>query len=123
MNVDPDVIPESIRETPHWVRWASLSRKNSKKPTKVPFHPTLDSAASSTNPATWGTFKDALAGVGQDGTCGVGFVLSEDDPFIGVDFDHVLVDGRLDPVAAAIIEDLHSYSEISPSGTDRKSVV
>ncbi len=123
MNVDPDVIPESIRETPHWVRWASLSRKNSKKPTKVPFHPTLDSAASSTDPNTWGTFKDALAGVGQDGTCGVGFVLSEDDPFIGVDFDHVITDGRLDPVAAAIIEDLHSYSEISPSGTGVRVIV
>lgn len=120
---DPDLIPSALTAVPQWVRWSPLTRNGSKKPTKVPFHPTTDAPASSTDPETWGTFEDALAHVGQHGTCGAGFVLTEHDPFVGVDFDHVLVDGRLDPVAAEIIEDLHSYSEVSPSGHGVRVIV
>src|SRR5690606_18535018 len=48
---------------------------------------------------------------------GIGFVFSEDDPYTGVDFDKCIVDGELDPAVRAMIENLGSYAEYSPSGT------
>ncbi len=120
---DPDVLPEELRNIPQWVRWSYVKKPNTKKPAKVPFYTTGNRAASSTDPATWGTFQEALENVGQDSTVGVGFVLTAEDPYVGVDFDHVISDGRLDPTVAAILEDLHSYSEVSPSGTGVRVIV
>lgn len=123
MTLDPDTIPLALRETPNWVRWKLAARAGSKKPTKIPLHPTRDALASSTDPLTWGSFETCLANSSQHGACGVGYVLTADDPFVGVDFDHVIHNGRVDPVAAAIIEDLHSYSEVSPSGEGVRVIV
>jgi hypothetical protein len=47
----------------------------------------------------------------------VGFVFTKDDPFAGVDNCRNPDTGRIDPWAQDIIGTLHSYSEISPSGT------
>jgi len=121
---DPDVIPADLRAVPQWVRWSLVRKQGSKKPAKVPFHPTQDTPASSTDSNTWGEFSSAHAHAGQHGTVGVGFVLTDSDPFVGIDFDPVLEDGRItDPIVASILEDLHSYSEISPSGTGVRVVV
>jgi putative DNA primase/helicase len=48
---------------------------------------------------------------------GIGFVFAEDGGLAGVDLDHCLRDGELEPKAAAIVEALSSYTEYSVSGT------
>jgi putative DNA primase/helicase len=48
---------------------------------------------------------------------GIGFVFAEDGGLAGVDLDHCLRDGELEPKAAAIAEALSSYTERSVSGT------
>lgn len=50
---------------------------------------------------------------------GIGFVLTDDDPFTGVDLDACRdpVTGELTPESTRIVTELDSYAEVSPSGT------
>lgn len=112
---DPDTIPQELRSLKQWVRWGYVSKPNQSRPAKIPFLVARDAYASSDDPRTWGEFSQALANVGKHGTCGVGIVLNG-SCLIGIDLDHVMRDGALLPGIALILEDLHSYSEVSPSG-------
>jgi len=50
---------------------------------------------------------------------GVGFSFREEDPFVGIDYDHVVDENGdiTDPDIVAEIQDLNSYTEVSQSGT------
>ena len=50
------------------------------------------------------------------GLRGVGFVLTETDPFVAIDIDNCVSAGELSPEAQVIVNCVHSYTEISPSG-------
>jgi len=54
----------------------------------------------------------------EHGYEGIGFVFTRDDPFCGVDLDHCRDSetGALEPWAKDIVQELDSYTEISPSG-------
>ncbi|MBV08677.1 hypothetical protein [Rubinisphaera sp.] len=56
---------------------------------------------------------------------GIGFVFTDDDPFVGVDLDHCLEPetGNLLPWVSEIVDLLDSYTEISPSGTGVKIIL
>lgn len=112
---DPDAVPAELRERDQWVRF-TLVPQVGKKPKKVPLRPSGSGAASSTDPSTWGSFDVAHAGIGRDGAVGIGYVFTAEDPFVGIDFDDVLEGGRLHPAVAPLVEDLATYTEVSPSG-------
>ena len=94
------------------------------KPTKVPYRVFGDCKAATDKPVSWGTFaeaRDALeARTDRDG---VGFVpRPAEDGIIVVDLD-----GCIDPTSGEIadwgqqtVDNLNSYTEISPSGTGLK---
>lgn len=114
-------VPESLRQRPQWVAWQYVERDG--EPTKVPISATKGGMASATDLTTWSTFDQAVAAVRMcDDLAGVGFVFSADDPFCGVDLDDCRdpETGTIAPWAQAIIDDLASYSEVSPSGTGVK---
>ncbi|MEW2245681.1 bifunctional DNA primase/polymerase, partial [Streptomyces sp. NPDC026666] len=80
---------------------------------KVPL--TVDGMlASSTDPRTWSTHKDAAASTAG---VGLGFVLNGDG-IVCLDLDHALcADGNPKPWAAEILRQAGStYTEVSPSG-------
>lgn len=54
-----------------------------------------------------------------EGLAGVGFVLTADDPFVGIDLDDVIdpETRAVHPLAARAIRKLDTYTETSPSGT------
>ena len=79
-------IPAELRSLPHWVMWKTETREAG-KPTKVPYDAKADRRASSTNPDTWCSFEDACAAYEKGGFDGVGFVLTKNDPFVGIDLD------------------------------------
>lgn len=113
VSVAPSAIPAELRALPNWIRWKSVP--DEPKPRKIPVRPSDPDCASSTDPATWGTFDVALANVGKHGTCGVGFVFAKD--YFGVDLDGCLTEeGKPDAKAAALIAGFSTYTEISPSG-------
>jgi primase-polymerase (primpol)-like protein len=86
------------------------------RPTKVPYRLDGSTRASTTDASTWTTFERAFDAYERVRAHGVGFVFTADDPFCGIDLDHVSDGGELHPTAAAIVGELDSYAEWSPSG-------
>ncbi|MFH8803223.1 bifunctional DNA primase/polymerase [Streptomyces sp. NPDC017936] len=100
-----DATPRELTTRDRWVR-----RSADKRPLTV-----AGMAASSTDPRTWSTHKDAAASTAG---VGLGFVL-DGDGIVCLDLDHCLnpLTGQLAPWAAAIIRDAGAtYVEVSPSG-------
>lgn len=112
-------IPLELRQRPAWVAWRfGPVRTNGKRP-KEPIDPATGRLASVSRPGTWGTFSEALNRCEQDKLDGIGFVLSDDDPYSCADLDECLDPNtkEIDPKMYAILEALNSYSEVSPYGT------
>lgn len=106
------MIPSELLQRDQWVGWAYRTRKG--KPTKVPLSP-HGGLASSTDPATWGSYREALGIVGSQG---VGYVFADTDPYTGIDMDRcVSATGRVHDAALRIVDDLNGWAEFSPSGT------
>jgi primase-polymerase (primpol)-like protein len=81
---------------------------------KLPLNPVSHTPASVTDPATWTPLDVALTALKSGkGATGLGFVLSENDPFTGIDIDNCIEHNRLTPEASDIVTDLWSYYEIS----------
>jgi len=105
-------IPEELKARPQWVTWKAVERDG--KPTKVPLNP-KGGPGKSNDPATWGTFGQAVAALKQNGVAGIGFVFSPDDPFTGIDLDHAFVGGQPRFCAKALIKWFDTYTESSPT--------
>jgi len=110
-----DNFPTELTAFPHWAAWQY--RWGNGRWTKVPLQPD-GRAASSTNPETWCPFEYAQCAYFSHQLDGIGFILSDRDPFCVVDLDHCRdrETGRIDPIAASYIARLNSYTEISVSG-------
>lgn len=99
-------LPLELTTRDRWIR-----RSAAKVPLTV-----AGTAASSTDPRTWSTHKDAAASTAG---VGLGFVLSDEDDVVCIDLDHCLnpLTGRLAPWAAAVLRRAGAtYVEVSPSG-------
>jgi putative DNA primase/helicase len=108
---------QNIWDLRQWVCWRSEERDG--KRTKIPYSPLTGKRASSTDPETWGGYPEAVKACREGGYDGIGFVFTKDDSFCGVDFDRCrdAETGGIEPWAQEIIQELDSYTEISPSGT------
>jgi primase-polymerase (primpol)-like protein len=98
-----EILPAELTSRARWVRHRA----------KVPL--TIEGrCASSTDPATWASYRDAKASEIGDG---LGFVFNGDG-IAGIDLDHCLAGGVLEPWAQQILDRCPAtYVEISPSGT------
>src|SRR5918998_310196 len=108
---------QNIRDLRQWLCWRKEERDG--KPTKVPYSPTTGQRASSTDSDTWSGYQEAVRACKEHGYGGIGFVFTKEDDLCGVDLDGCLdpETGELEGWAQEIIEELDSYTEISPSGT------
>lgn len=100
-------IPLELTELKQWVAaW----------PDKKPRTPSTAKLASVTDPSSWGTFQEAV----QCGAPLIGFVLTPWDPYTIIDLDNK-VDKPCSPeeleLHRRILDNVHSYTEISTSGT------
>jgi putative DNA primase/helicase len=107
----------NIRELIQWVCWSYEERDG--EPTKVPYGPLTREKADGTNPENWADYFEAVKACKEHGYGGIGLVFTRDDDLCGVDLDGCLdpETGEIEGWARAIIDELDSYSEISPSGT------
>lgn len=83
---------------------------------KLPLNPYTGELASVTDPSTWGTYEDAKACCTDTNDLGLGFVLSNQDPYTVIDLDNTEGNEELTARHIKIAEAFKSYSEISPSG-------
>jgi len=118
LRVLPDAIPAELKQINAWVVWRyELSKDN--KWTKIPYRVDNQRRASSTDPATWGTFPEALKRYNHGGFDGIGIVLHSELKIVGIDLDHCRDVGTntIALWALQIIEEVNGYSEVTPSGT------
>jgi hypothetical protein len=120
-----DNIPQEMRDYRQWIVWRYEDREGT-KPTKVPYCIGTGYMASSTDPSTWSTFDDAVRALTK-GYDGIGFVLSDNDPYCFIDLDdpyeknkqggmkhnnpQEILDRQLN-----VFNVFNSYAEKSPSG-------
>jgi hypothetical protein len=99
-----------------WVGWRLEVRDG--RPTKPPYAPD-GRRASHAERATWASYRVARVACSRHHFDGLGFVLSAEDPFVGVDLDACrdAETGAIAPWAQSIVDRLNSYTEVSPSGT------
>jgi len=111
---------EELAPRPQWVLWR-LEKRNGKT-TKIPFSAVTGRPASTTKKQTWTDYDTACREVvspknGASRCDGVGFVFTDEDPYVGIDLDKCISDeGVIEPWALEIITALNSYTEYSPSG-------
>jgi len=89
------------------------------KPTKVPYQAKRPGVkASVTDPATWNDFKTAVAVVARGHADGIGYVVTANDSYTGIDLDDAIdsTTRQLRSWVAAAVTLLDSYTERSPSG-------
>src|SRR5215218_3188925 len=107
----PEHVPDELKEGRFWVCCDSE---------KVPLTAWETYRASSTDPRTWRYYDEATAAfrAHPERYAGVGRVITEGDPYVGVDLDDVRdpTTRELSSEATAILTSLDSYSEVSPSG-------
>jgi len=112
-------LPPEMTKRDQWICWRTEMRDG--KATKVPVDPNTGNFGRSNDPSTWSSYEKADE-VSKGKDIGLGFVFSEDDPFVGVDLDDFRYpdaeeEEQMDKVAENIIVRLNSYTEVSPSGT------
>ena len=113
-------IPTELKPLKQWVCW--------KKEDKCPVNPKSGRNASSDKPTTWGAVDQAFSRFeSQKGgkLGGIGFVFSENDPFVGIDADHCRdkETGEINQAVKDELLKLGTYCEISPSGTGIHAIV
>jgi putative DNA primase/helicase len=117
LTIQPADIPQELKDYHQFVCWTYQPRGD--KWTKVPVQPNGE-PASSTDPQTWHSFDECIKAYHAGRCDGVGFVTSENDPFVLIDLDHVMPsDGPMLPWARDIVRAAISdgcYVEVSVGG-------
>lgn len=126
--IAPEAVPAELRALTHWVVWAYRKQKEGRL-TKRPYQArNPQEPASSTDPATWATFDEALAlyernsdysnRTNQPWLSGIGIALTKEMGLVGIDLDDVYnpETGELAPWAKTAVSTLDTYTEISPGG-------
>ena len=116
-------IPERLREMDQWVCWKQKLHENkdgTKRWTKVPVDAVHLRFASSTDSDTWTDFRTAVGTYNADSEiAGVGVVIQKSDGLIGIDVDDCRnpETGEIDRAVKALLSEVETYVEVSPSGT------
>ena len=111
LKVVPEVIPDELQEREQWVCWDWAWKVN--RWGKPPISPRTKAVGSEC-----GTFSEAMAFADAQALAGVGFVLTDDDPYVILDYDRCRdpATGELTSRARMIVDLFASYTEVSPSG-------
>lgn len=109
-------LPSELLSYPQWVCWRSQPGPNHRI-AKIPVNCNTGGNAAVDDPKTWTTYAAARTYAERRGL-GLGFVLTDKDHFIFIDWDGCRdpQTGEIDPQVLAEAVALNTYVEISPSG-------
>ncbi len=123
-------IPEELKQLQQWVCWDYKrlwwdQRRGEWRWSKPPIDPKSGGSADEHIPDTWTSFADAVAFAARYSLCGVGFVFTDGDPYIGVNLNDCWVNDGSGVTENCLrsIEILDSYTEWSPTGSGVHVVV
>jgi len=105
-------LPAELKRLKIWVGFKFIPQEG-KKPKKEPINALTNGKAQSNNSKTWCSFADVMTKALSFDALGIGLKA----PYVGIDLDHSVVNGVIQPWAKKIINLLNSYTEFSPSGT------
>jgi putative DNA primase/helicase len=109
-------IPPELTQLKQWVNWKYFFDKKRDKWTKPPCY-AAGKNMDPHKPGNWLAFEEAKTAFKKNKhLAGVGIVLTHDLGLVGIDLDHCMKNGTLEPWAAEIVHKVGSYAEISPSG-------
>ena len=118
MEIQAENIPQELKSYRQWVCWKAKSKGNGKID-KIPINPHNGRRARTNNPTTWGSFEEAFkySQAHKNGVVGIGFVLTKDDPYSGIDFDDCIdaETNKMNLQTEAYIDKVFSYTEKTPS--------
>jgi hypothetical protein len=97
------MIPVELKLKPNWV-----GHRN-----KVPIDVVNNCAAAPNNRNSWATYNTVCKSEAL--IDGIGFMF--EPPYVGIDLDDCVVDGKINPFGSKMIKICNSYTEYSPSGT------
>ena len=102
-------LPTEIMQNGRFCCWRYEDRGG--KQTKIPYQPLTGEKARSNAPDSFCSFEEAASATGYDGL-GIGIFGS----LCAIDLDDCVINGEYSVLAADIIQIMHSYTELSPSG-------
>src|SRR5205814_6002281 len=108
-----------LQPLPQWVVWKGELEDGKRK--KVPYNPQyyqIHARASVKIPKSWGSLEQSLKALESGNYSGIGFMITP--PLVFLDLDHSVdkTSGAItDPQAQAVVRQLNSYTEVSPSRT------
>jgi putative DNA primase/helicase len=114
LDVNFDGIPQELQQYHQWVVWKYLVIGEEIK--KPPFTPRTGRYASVANPRSWGSFEEARAAYLHGRYAGVGFAIKAENGIVGIDIDHCIEKDQCSPEALRIVEQVNTYTTLSPSG-------
>lgn len=115
--INIDAIPAELKQFNQWIVWKSIPHKFGGKPSKVP-HAPENGRTVSVNPTDrkfWTTFEKAVKAYNSGIYAGIGFVLTDDDPFCCVDFDEIKSEYARELQAEFWDKLGHTFAEESPN--------
>ena len=114
-NIQLNNIPQELKDLKQWVYWKNV------KGVKIPCD-SITSTAKTNDQETWLDFA-AVERYKEFGMAGIGFVLTDSDPFTIIDLDKCIETVNPNRFSMRVAEYFKSYTEISPSATGIHIVV
>jgi hypothetical protein len=114
-----DNIPATLKANARWAPWKAVFNEKRQKFDKIPHQAKAPYYGISTaKPERWYSYEQALQAYLDNPTlfAGVGYVMTGPHGVVGIDLDDCVHDNVIAPWALEVIQDLASYTELSPSG-------
>ncbi|HCE07016.1 MAG TPA: hypothetical protein DEQ40_00130, partial [Oxalobacteraceae bacterium] len=114
-----DAIPQELKAQKRWAPWRAVWNAKRGKFDKIPMRADRpDCGISTAKPEQWASYALALAAYQTNPKllAGVGYVMTGPHGHVGTDLDNCVQGGVIAPWAREVVDQLASYTEISPSG-------
>ena len=108
-------VPPELKECEQWVAFKTTKKDKNGKLKKEPIDPNSGDLAKTTDPDTWSSLGQACS-CANETYRGVGFVFSKNDPYVGIDLDNCIENGRANHWTQTIVDKMDSYTEVSLNG-------
>ena len=121
-----DNIPSTLKANQRWAPWRAVWNEKRQKFDKIPAHAKAPFYGISTaKPERWYSYDAALKAYQDNPTlfAGVGYVMTGQHDVVGVDLDNCVADNTIAPWALEVIDQLASYTELSPSGNGLRILI